>query len=142
MAAALANGLQASELGREIDDPVRLESLEPEVISGKSATRAGKSSSETIRGRIIHIDRFGNCITNITPEALTTEMITDGAHLVVKGKEISSFRNFFSENTGRRVELFCIWGSAGFLEIASTNRSAAKLLKAQRGDTVTVRLKN
>ena len=142
VAAALANGVQASELGGKIGDPVLLETLEPEVISGKPATRAGKSSSEKVRGRIIHIDRFGNCVTNITPEVLSSELIAAGAHVVVKGKRITAFRNFFAENTGSRAELFCIWGSAGFLEIAAANRSAAKLLKAQRGDTVTVRLKN
>ena len=142
VAAALANGLQASRLGGQIGDPVRLESLETEIVAGKSATRAGKSSSETIRGRIIHIDRFGNCITNITPEVLSPDMIAAGAHVVAKGKKITSFRNFFAENTGSRAQLFCIWGSAGFLEISAANRSAAKLLKAKRGDTVIVRLKN
>lgn len=141
VAAALANGLQASRLGAEIGDPVRLEPLKLEVTSGKSAMRAGKLSSETIRGRIIHIDRFGNCVTNITPQVLTTEMIAAGAHLVVKGKKINSFRNFFAEKTGKRVELFCIWGSAGFLEIAAANRSAARLLKVQRGQEVVVGLK-
>lgn len=141
VAAALANGLQASRLGAEIGDPVRLEPLKLEVTSGKSAMRAGKPSSGTIRGRIIHIDRFGNCVTNITPQVLTTEMIAAGAHLVVKGKKINSFRNFFAEKTGKRVELFCIWGSAGFLEIAAANRSAARLLKVQRGQEVVVGLK-
>lgn len=142
VAAALANGLQASRLGAEIDDPVRLESLEPEVMSGKSATRAGKSLSEAIRGRIIHVDRFGNCVTNITPQVLTPEMIAAGAPLLVKGKKITSFRKFFAENPGSRSELFCIWGSAGFLEIAAANRSAAKLLKAKLGQEVIVRLKS
>ena len=141
VAAALANGLKASRLGAEIADPVRLESLEPEVISGKSALRAGKSSSAKVRGRIIHIDHFGNCVTNITPKVLTPEMIADGAHLVVKGKKITSFRKFFAEIPGSRLELFCIWGSAGFLEIAAANRSAAKLLKTHRGQEVVVGLK-
>ena len=69
---------------------------------------------------------------------LSEELINDGVYLVVKGKKISSFRRFFSEKISSRANLFCIWGSAGFLEIASANRSAAKILQAQRGDTVTV----
>jgi S-adenosylmethionine hydrolase len=34
--------------------------------------------------------------------------------------------------------VFGIWGSAGFLEIAAANNSAAKLLKVKRGDSVIV----
>ena len=66
-------------------------------------------------------------------------MIDAGAHLTVKGKKITSFRSFFAEETGGRAQVFAFWGSAGFLEIAAANRSAAKVLGAQRGDRVVVR---
>lgn len=167
VAAALANGIPPSEFGRELTNPVRLEPLCPKIAHDvvwrkKSGARAGKSASEAIRGRIIHIDRFGNCITNITPRELTPTMIEGGLWLVVKGKKITSFRNFFAEvpagkngkaggqeekprrkgKQGGRADLFCIWGSAGFLEIAAAKRSAAVLLKARRGQGVVVRLRS
>lgn len=123
VAAALANGVKPASLGKPVNDPVRLASLTPE----RRASR--------LLARIIHIDRFGNCVTNITAEVLTPEMIEAGAHVVVKGKEITSFRNFFAEKSSR-AQLFCVWGSAGFLEIASRNDSAAKLLKARVGTDV------
>ncbi|HEV2829785.1 MAG TPA: SAM hydroxide adenosyltransferase, partial [Pyrinomonadaceae bacterium] len=58
--------------------------------------------------------------------------------LRINGNSVKSFRNYFAEETGSREKLFAIWGSAGFLEIAAINSSAAKLLKAKRGDAVIV----
>ena len=127
VAAALSNGATPAELGEELTDYVRLAPLAP-----------GRRADDTIEASIIHIDRFGNCITNLTREDLTEEMITRGAKLVVNGREISSFRNFFAEEESSRAELFAIWGSAGFLEIAAFMDSAAKLLEAQRGQLVLV----
>lgn len=125
VAAALATGVKPDELGTSARKIVRLKSLKPEKLGN------GK-----IKARIIHTDRFGNCITNLTQIDLTSEAIKAGAQLRVNGKKIGSFKQFFSEEG--REKLFAIWGSAGFLEIAATNKSAAKILKAQRGQAVTV----
>lgn len=127
VAAALSAGAEPDELGTRITDYIRLPSITPPV------PRKGE-----IKGRIIHIDRFGNCVTNLTPAELTAEMITGGATLRINGKVVRSFRNFFADVTAGREQLFGIWGSAGFLEIAVANKSAAKLLKANRGDAVIV----
>lgn len=127
VAAALSKGVKPSELGATITDFVGLPPLKPE------ASREGK-----IKARIIHIDHFGNCVTNITREELTAKMIAAGAKLRLKGKLVKSFRKYFAEETGSQDKLFGIWGSAGFLEIAATNDSAAKLLQAKRGDSVVV----
>ena len=127
VAAALSTGVKPQELGSEIHDYVRLRSLQAET----------KQSGE-IHGRIIHVDRFGNCVTNITKNELTPEMIDSGAKLRVKGELIKSFRNYFAEETKSRSKIFAVWGSAGFLEIAAAGKLAAKILKAQRGDAVIV----
>ena len=127
VAAALSNGVKASELGTQITDLVRLPPLKA------TASRSGE-----ISGRIIHIDHFGNCVTNITAEELTGQMIIAGAKLRLQGRVVKSFRNFFAEETTSRDRVFAVWGSAGFLEIAAANESAAKLLKAKRGDAVIV----
>ncbi len=127
VAAALSQGIKPATLGKPVKDPVRLAPLTPE-----------RRDSQLL-ARIIHIDRFGNCVTNITPASLTQGMIDAGAHLVVKGKKITSFCKFFAEQGGR-FELFCVWGSAGFLEIAVTDGSAAKFLNATRGQSVAVRI--
>ena len=128
VAAALSNGVKPAKLGPQVKDPVKLAPLTPKLVDSR------------ILSRIIHVDRFGNCITNITSEVLTQEMIDAGAHLLVKGKKITSFRSFFAEKTGSRGGLFAFWGSAGFLEIAVFNRSAAKFLNVTRGESVVVRI--
>jgi S-adenosylmethionine hydrolase len=129
VAAALSNGTDPTEFGKQITNPARLPPLTPE-----------KSHNGTVKARIIHIDRFGNCITNLTPRELTEKMIADGAYLVANGAKVKSFRNFFSEPGGRGTEVFGIWGSAGFLELAAKDKSAAKILKAKRGQPVVLRI--
>lgn len=123
VAAALSNGVKPGELGSLITDEVRLKgSLKPEVLKNGD-----------IKGGIIHIDRFGNCITNITRDDVDR---MKHPTLRIKRKTISTFRDFYgsaSPNT-----LFAIWGSAGFLEISMNGASAAVKLRAKRGDTVLV----
>jgi S-adenosylmethionine hydrolase len=124
VAAALSSGADPHELGPEIKDAVRLASLQPvEQKNGK------------LKGRIIHIDRFGNCITNFTREHLASTL-ESRASLKVSGQTIRSLRRFYREGEGGSEKLFAVWGSAGFLEIAATNRSAARLLNAKRGQPV------
>ena len=127
VAAALANGTRAAELGYEIRDYVRLPGLAPTELADGS-----------LEARVIHIDHFGNCITNLTRDELTEEMIERGARLVVGATEVTSFRRFFAEGSEASGEVFAIWGSAGMLEIAALNTSAARLLGAQRGQPVRV----
>ena len=104
--AALSNGVALGEFGAEIGDAVRLPSLDTPP-------------------RIIHIDRFGNCVTNITQAEKS---------LVINGQTISEFRQFYG--AGDRETLFAIMGSAGFLEISVNGGSAAKVLGAKRGDAI------
>lgn len=125
VAAAISNGLAVEELGDPLPDYVRLESL---------AVRA--SADGQAQARIIHIDRFGNCITNLTREHLSEESFAAGAKLFVNEREISACRRFFAEPVAGQNELFCIFGSAGFLEFAAQNASAASIINARCGDPV------
>lgn len=114
VAGALSNGVKPEALGPEINDAVRLKnSLSPEV------------------SKIIHIDRFGNCITNIT-----RDLIDPKRHptLVINRKQIRSFQEFYGAASPN--ELFAIWGSAGFLEISMNSKSAAERLRAKPGDLI------
>ena len=108
VAAALSNGVAVEEFGPEIDDAVRLPSLETPL-------------------RIIHIDRFGNCVTNITRDRSPGE-------IVVKGRTIREFRRFYGE--GDEASLFAIWGSAGFLELSVNGGSAAQVLGVRVGEQI------
>jgi S-adenosylmethionine hydrolase len=131
VAAALANGVESSRFGPEISDWVRLESLSP--VS---------TADGIIHARIIHIDRFGNCVTNVSKEQVTEEMAAKGAQLSINGREIDSFRTFYAEAGADQSEgLFAIWGSAGFLEIVARNASAAEVLDAKVGQAALLKTK-
>jgi S-adenosylmethionine hydrolase len=124
VAAALSLGHEPHEFGPELNDIVHLESLEPI-----------KSDNQTIEGRIIHIDRFGNCVTNLTNEVLRAARSAPTAwKMILAGQEINSFHPFFAEAAANEVS--CTTGSAGFLEIVVRNSSAAQLLNVQRGQAV------
>jgi S-adenosylmethionine hydrolase len=58
--------------------------------------------------------------------------------LSVNGRVIETFRLFFGDENGSQEEIFAIWGSAGFLELAVNGGSAAQVLKAKPGDAVIV----
>ena len=121
VAAALSLGVKPKKLGPSISDEVRLRtSLQTEVLQNGN-----------IEGRIIHIDRFGNCITNLTRDLFDASTQNQ---LVLKGKTISTFVDFYG--AGIKNDLFAIWGSAGFLEISVNGASAARKLRANRGDPV------
>lgn len=110
VAAWLSKGIEIEEFGADINDEVRLPSLETPP-------------------RIIHIDRFGNCVTNITRDQLPKE-------IVVRGRTISELRQFYGEGDDESV--FAIWGSAGFLEISVNGGSAAELLGVKVGEAVSI----
>lgn len=125
VAAQLSRGVSLDSFGQEIRDEVRLKPLLPEV------TKKGK-----LKGRIIHIDHFGNCVTNLDYQSFNG-LEEQRVVLVVNGKRTQSVQSSYSKAVGKHA-IFAIWGSAGFLEISARNRSAAKLLKAKRGDLVAV----
>jgi S-adenosyl-L-methionine hydrolase (adenosine-forming) len=128
VAAALSNNVPPEAFGELIEEYVRLAPLAPT-----------RDVSGAWSARIIHVDRFGNLVTNITRREVAGEEFTHGARLEIGGREISSFRRFYAEEAGAAAgELFAIWGSAGFLEIAANRASAAQLLGAERGQSVRV----
>jgi S-adenosylmethionine hydrolase len=129
VAGALSRGVRAEELGPEVFDFVRLPSAAPERAAGGMLV-----------GAVIHVDRFGNLVTNITQEELSEESVARGARLRINGREVRRFRRFFAEDAESAGEPFAVWGSAGLLEVAVFRDSAARVLGAKRGDKVEVNL--
>lgn len=123
VAASVSLGVAVGDLGETLPDIVRLDSF-----------RANFIDENTIAGRIIHIDRFGNCVTNVTPADLRARGVASAWTLSLNNHEIRSFRRFFSE--GATNDLFCLPGSAGFFELSVRNASAAETLNARRGQPV------
>lgn len=123
-AAQLSRGISPESFGNEIKDFVDLNENKPHRISEK-----------TIEAEIIHADRFGNLITNLTESDLPEKF-----YLEINGQKIEKIRNYFAES--ERNEIFMIFGSAGFLEIAAFQNSAKKILKVEIGDKIKVFSKN
>lgn len=127
VAAALSLGVRPDKLGKRIGDPV--------VLAGLASEQLGQGR---LRGRILHIDHFGNCITNFKHEDLANGVIENQVRIKVGRRVVKSMRQCFSEAAvdDKPAEVFAIWGSAGFLELAAMNRSAAEILKATCGQPI------
>ena len=125
VAARIAGGVKPEAIGEEIDDYVKFEIPRPRLIEARGV----------IEGRVIHIDRFGNCVTNFTEAELKPYEIAPPTKIHFGGREIRRFNAYFAE-AARRDELFAYPGSAGFWEIALWRSSAAEFVNARRGDEV------
>jgi S-adenosylmethionine hydrolase len=93
-----------------------------------------------VTGEVVHVDRFGNLITNI-PEALLWELerATGPAGCGLKiGRRppLPAVGAYAAAPRGRPVFLI---GSLGLVEIALREGSAARLLRARAGTRVEVR---
>ena len=96
----------------------------------------------TVSGEIVHVDRFGNAITNITPrdlEALPERAAAkkgkDGIVVKAKGKTFPLAAFYAEAAPGKPLS---ISGSSGFLELSINGGNAAKKFGLKRGDTVKV----
>lgn len=122
VAAHLASGKDASELGSEIEysSLVRLPDRPLEI------------AKQGITGAVAYVDRFGNLITNIDSASLESSR-----HVVVNGREIEVQSTYSSV---RRGDLVALGGSHGFVEVAMNGGRADFVLKAQIGTEVLLML--
>lgn len=119
--AHLAAGVLLEDLGTLIDDPVRIRLPYP------------KRTALGWVGEVIHVDHFGNVISNIRQENLA-EM--DDVNVMVCGTTIAGLVRTFGERApGSLVALF---GSTGYLLFSVVNGSGAERLQPKIGDVVTV----
>jgi len=127
VAAYLAKGVDGGKFGEEITDFVRFNAPKPKPTDGK-----------TLRGVVLKVDRFGNLVTNITPQDAPMLFEAEPApfRLVVGKREISEIHQNYSE--GAPGEVFGILGSMGYLEIAANRGSAAQQAGATKGSEVSL----
>ncbi len=91
---------------------------------------------DSISGKIINIDRFGNLITNITGEDIRRIGSQGALSVRIKNKRIPKMVRFFNEVP--KGELLAIIGSSNFVEIAKNLGSAQSALKARINDPVKI----
>ena len=120
VAAHISLGVPPQEMGQEILELT----YAPDPIPGWNEGE--------IAGRVVHVDRFGNLVTNVYSTRLD---IAGQISMEVKGQCVSGLSSSYAESTG----LMAIIGSYGFLEFSVRNDSAAKKLGAVVGDAVRVK---
>lgn len=119
VAAHLATGVPLALLGLPIDDPVLLELSQP-----------GQSASGVLHGEIIHVDRFGNLVSNIPGSWLAGREWT----IHIAGQNLEGVHSSYaSVATGQLVALV---SSAGTLEVAVCNGNAARMLAVAVGEPI------
>lgn len=127
VAGYLAKGVDPEKFGEEVTDFVRFNAPKPKPVN-----------ESTLRGIVLKADRFGNLITNITPEDAPM-LFTESAaafKIVVGKREVTDIKASYSE--GAPGEVFGILGSMGYLEIAANRASAAQLLGVGKGIDVSI----
>lgn len=122
-AAHLSKGVPPSEFGPEIR----------RIVKPQFAKIVRKGSM--LVGEIIHVDSFGNIITNFTLKEL--EHLGTKASLNIKIGEISSKLKLCKAYAGIGAKRpLALIGSHDFLEISVNQGNAAKMFKAKVGDKV------
>ena len=129
VAAWLAKEVDSQKFGDEVEEYVRFSAPKPKAVDGNR-----------LRGVVLKVDRFGNLITNFTPQDAPALFGTDAKKfkIAVGNREITEMHTAYSE--GAPGEVFGILGSMGFLEIAANRGTAAQLTGAGKGSDVTISL--
>jgi len=117
VAAYLSLGVPLEEFGPKISDPLIVSFAKPYVSGGD------------LHGEVIHIDRFGNAVTNLSPG-----MLQEGSVITVNGVDILQWMQNYAQADAD--EPFLIIGSAGFIEISVNGSSAAVHVPLRIGDKV------
>ena len=92
--------------------------------------------NQGIRGWIVHVDHFGNCITNIPLDVFVSRIGDRKCKCYVGNTIIKQLSATYSDvDTGEPLMLF---GSENFLEIAVNQGNAAELLHILRGTPVSL----
>ncbi|MFQ5960164.1 MAG: S-adenosyl-l-methionine hydroxide adenosyltransferase family protein [Candidatus Methylomirabilales bacterium] len=95
-----------------------------------------KKGERALEGVVLHVDRFGNLITNISSREIASLDPERGITVSIKRRTIAALAHSYESLKAGQVG--AILGSAGYLEIFSSHGSAARVLKAGRGTTVRV----
>ncbi len=87
-----------------------------------------KESARAICGSIVHIDRFGNAITNISRKKVPK--VTRSVK--IKSLRLKKIHDCFAE--GGEGQLIAVWNSSDLLEFAVPNGNAEKKFALKLGD--------
>lgn len=145
VACHIARGGLLNVIGKEI------QSLKPVNVLTSSIS----DNLNEIKGQIIYIDSFGNCVTNISHKQFNETIRGRKFEIVIKNKKFSRLHKNYSDFPVSDVkqlkdlegEFLALFNENGYLEIAiyksnpKTVGSAATLLGLHFRDTVSIKFK-
>lgn len=123
----LSKGVEVDKFGDPITEYTKFASPKPK--------RVGDS---LIKGVALRIDKFGNIITNLTPEDVPQLFAENPPPFKIMINEQEITRLNLAYSMGKPSEVFAIVGSSGYIEICTNRGSAAKILNVNRGVEVGV----
>jgi S-adenosylmethionine hydrolase len=129
-AAHLSLGVEMSKLGRAVHDMMRIE-----------LPMAKVAADGTIDAQVIHVDRFGNLITNVDRTAwhdLTYSTDEVDVRIDIGSTVLDRVSRTYNDVPAGAP--LAVWGSSDFLEISVNQGNAAEKLAATVGDQVVIRI--
>jgi hypothetical protein len=119
-AAWLAKGTQLSALGRAITDYHR---LEVPIV---------QANADSLQGVVVHVDRFGNLVTNIDRRSFEAFVKPQGRlRILAAGHPVDRLVSTYTEIGAG--EVCALFGSSDHLELAANSTSAASVLGLGKG---------
>jgi S-adenosylmethionine hydrolase len=127
----MATNVSATFHGRDVFAPVAayIAADQETAVIGSTVVLEGKlpwGPRPVGEGRVVHVDRFGNLITDLPASEA-------GGAVAIAGRQLPIVRTYSDVPSG---ELLAYIGSADTLEIAMRNGRADKVLDAPRGTPV------
>lgn len=125
----LSKWVEVDKFGDLVTDYAKFTSPKPKRVS-----------DNLIKGVVLKVDKFGNIITNLTPEDVS-QLFSENPppfKIIINQQEITRLNLAYS--MGKPSEIFAIVGSSGYIEICTNRGSAAKTLDVNRGVEVGVML--
>jgi S-adenosylmethionine hydrolase len=146
VACHIARGGLLNVIGKEISE------LKPVNVVHTSVS----NDLKTLKGQIIYIDSFGNCVTNVSQKQFVEVARNRKFEIQIKNKKLSRIHKNYSdfpvaENKQLKDfegDFLALFNENGFLEIAiyksnpKTVGSASTLLGIKFRDTITIEFKN
>jgi hypothetical protein len=146
VAAHIARGGLLNVIGKEINELKPVNAVNPMVSNDLSS----------VKGQIIYIDSFGNCVTNISQKQFVEIARNRKFEIQVKNKKVTRIHKSYSDFPSIEKkqlkdfegDFLALFNENGFLEIAiyksnpKTVGSASTLLGIKFRDTITVEFKN
>jgi len=123
--ALLSRGEKPENIGTPLEDIIRLPSYTPTI------------EKNTISGEIIHVDGFGNCVTNITYETLEKTNIKMDDKLKIKTLERTMNLPYVDRFSKVPVgEPLLLVAGGGYLELSINQGNAAEKMELKKGTQI------